>query len=60
MDGRSVSVVAIITLLLVAALLPAWIAHRKGQGFWTYYLFGLLLWIVAVPVALLIKNRRRG
>jgi hypothetical protein len=40
------------------ALIPAWIAHRKGQGFSTFYVFGLLLWIVAVPVALLVKDRR--
>jgi len=49
----------VIVVLLIAALLPAWIAGRKGQGFWTYYVFGLLLWIVAVPVALLVKDKRR-
>lgn len=43
---------------LIIGLLPAWIAQRKGQGFWTFYVFGVLLWIVAMPVALLMKDRR--
>ncbi|MDP9226836.1 MAG: hypothetical protein M3P18_23935 [Actinomycetota bacterium] len=46
-------------LLPFLALVPAFIARQKNQGFWTYYVFGLLLWIVAVPVALLIKDKRR-
>jgi hypothetical protein len=41
------------------ALIPAFIAKRKKHGFWTFYIFGFLLWIVALPVALLIKDKRR-
>jgi hypothetical protein len=41
------------------ALIPAFIAKRRGLGFWTFYVFGLLLWIVAVPVALFSKDKRR-
>ena len=57
-DATGVEVVWYIVVLGVIALLPAWIAGRKGQGFWTFYVFGLLLWIVAVPVALLVKDKR--
>lgn len=45
-------------MLTVLALVPAFIARRKGFGFWTYYVFGLLAWIVAVPVVLLLKDKR--
>ena len=52
-DGQ---VVAVVVVWLALALVPALIARRKGQGFWTFYVFGLLLWIVAVPVALLVRT----
>lgn len=45
-------------LLLLAVLLgliPATIAQRKGYGFGDYWIFGALLFIVALPVALLRK-----
>lgn len=50
-------IAGLVVLALVAALVPALIARRKGLGFWTFYVFGLLLWIVAVPVALVMKDR---
>jgi hypothetical protein len=49
----------VLVLLPVLALIPALIAKRRGRGFWTFYVFGLLLWIVAVPVALFSKDKRR-
>lgn len=58
--GAAVWIVA----LAAAALLPAWIAARKQPSrrwgtFATYYLFGLLLWIAAVPVAIwVVKDER--
>lgn len=51
-------------ILLVAALIPAYIAARKQPSrrwgtFATYYLFGLLLWVAAVPVAIwVVKDER--
>lgn len=48
----------VIPVLAVAAVLPAWIASRKGHSFATYYVFGLILWIVAVPFALIVKDAR--
>jgi hypothetical protein len=47
-----------LAFLLVIALVPALIARRKGLGFWTYYAFGVIFWLAAVPVALLLKNKR--
>ena len=49
----------VLVLLPLMALIPAIIAKRRGLGFWTFYVFGLLLWIVAVPVALFSKDKRR-
>ena len=40
--------------------MPALIARRKGLGFWTYYAFGLLCWVAAVPVAILLKDKRHA
>lgn len=36
----------------VIGLLPAWVASRKGYGFGKWWLFGALLFIVALPLAL--------
>ena len=47
-----------VAVLAVIALIPATIAQRKGLSFWTYYIFGLILWIVAVPAALMAKDMR--
>jgi hypothetical protein len=43
---------------VVIGLIPAAIARRKGHGFWTWWLFGAMLWIVALPVSLFIKDAR--
>ena len=32
-------------------LVPAIIAHRKGHAFWIWWLFGVLLFYVALPLA---------
>jgi hypothetical protein len=53
-----VRVVPAVIFLFVIALVPALIARRKGLGFWTYYAFGLLCWVAAVPVAILLKDKR--
>ena len=43
-------------VLLILALIPAWIASNKGRSFVKWYIYGLLLLIFALPHALLIKN----
>jgi RNA polymerase subunit RPABC4/transcription elongation factor Spt4 len=37
----------------ILGLIPAAIAHRKGRGFVGWWIFGTLLFIVALPAALL-------
>jgi hypothetical protein len=37
----------------VVGLIPASIAHGKGRGFFVWWLFGALLFIFALPAALL-------
>ena len=47
-----------LAVLAVLALIPALIAHRKGHSFAGFYVFGLILWIVALPVAIMAKDGR--
>jgi hypothetical protein len=39
----------------VLGLIPAAIARSKGRDFGTWWIFGALLFIVALPAALLLK-----
>lgn len=45
----------IIGFLLLIALVPAIIASSKGHGFIGWYIYGVLLWIVAVVHALVLQ-----
>jgi hypothetical protein len=45
-------------LVLVVGLIPAVIASRKGRGFLTWWLFGAMLFIVALPMAIVAKDER--
>ena len=47
---------AVLALLALIALIPAKIASNKGESFWTFYFFGVLLWIVAVIWAIVMKT----
>jgi hypothetical protein len=42
--------------LLVLGLAPAYVAFRKGRNFLTWWLFGLALFPIALPMAFLIKD----
>jgi ribosomal protein L32 len=46
--------IAIVAALL--GLIPATIAHKKGRRFAPWWLYGFLLFIVALPHALLLKS----
>ncbi len=46
--------VSIVSLALLG-LVPALIAQRKGRRFWPWFLFGVVLFVPAVIVALLIS-----
>lgn len=40
---------------VLLGLIPGTIAHRKGRSFAGWWLFGILIFIVALPAALLIS-----
>jgi len=45
-------------VLVIAALIgliPAMIAHSKGRSFLAWWIYGILLFIIALPHAILIK-----
>lgn len=48
----------IIVLAVFLGLIPAVIAQRKGHSFITWWIAGVLLLIVALPLALFAKDKR--
>jgi hypothetical protein len=48
----------IILALLLLALIPAKIAAAKGRSFVEWYIFGVLILIVAIPAAVLARDER--
>ena len=48
----------IFVLIVLVGLIPAAIAHAKGHHFIGWWIFGSLLFIVALPMALLAKPDR--
>jgi len=40
------------------ALIPAIIAAHKGRSFFEWWLFGFLLWIIALPMAIMADKTR--
>jgi cytochrome c-type biogenesis protein len=51
--GRWLLVAFLILTLL--GLIPGFIAHRKRHNFWTWWIFGATLFIVALPLALILE-----
>ena len=39
------------------AIIPAVVAHNKGRSFWWFFIFGLLFFLLALIVALVLKPR---
>jgi DNA-directed RNA polymerase subunit RPC12/RpoP len=54
-----VSVPAVLVLLIAGSLVTGQIASQKGRSFAEWTIFGLLLLVVALPIALLMKDNRR-
>ena len=44
-------------IALGMGLLPATRAHYKGRNFFTWWLYGTLIWIVAMPHAILLRPK---
>lgn len=47
----------ILCLFIGLAFIPAKIAQKKGRDFWTWYVYGIWLWLIAFPHALFIKKK---
>lgn len=54
--GRLLLVVLV--SLVVLGLIPAYLAYRKGRSFWTWWLFGVALLPVALPMAILAEAEK--
>ncbi len=50
----------IVFLAAAIGLVPAAIAHAKGESFVAWWIFGTVLFIVALPAALLLEPRPEG
>ena len=50
----------ILVIAAVIGLLPAFVAKEKGYSFGLWWFYGAMLFIVALPHALLIKPNREG
>lgn len=46
-----------VVVLLLLAFVPAIIAKRKGRSFSLWYVYGLLLWLVAIIHSLCMKDK---
>ena len=44
-----------VVLALLIGLVPATIAHNKGHNFVSWWIFGALLFIIALPMAITLK-----
>lgn len=49
----------LLLIAIVIGLIPAAVAASKGRSFVGWWLYGALLWIVAMPHALLLRADRR-
>jgi hypothetical protein len=47
--------VTILVLLVLLGLIPAAVAHGKGRSFIQWWMFGVLLFVIALPMAILLK-----
>ena len=47
----------ILCLFIGLAFIPAKIAQKKRRDFWTWYVYGIWLWLIAFPHALFIKKK---
>jgi hypothetical protein len=54
----STELVTILFWGVALGLIPAVLAHRKGRGFWTWWLFGSLFWIIAIVAVFVVEDRR--
>ena len=49
-------VIVILLIGVLLGLIPAFIAQRKGRSFVFWWIYGTLIWIIAFPHALIMKQ----
>jgi hypothetical protein len=54
-EGRPAVWVSVVVFAVLLGLIPAVIGRNKGENFWFWWLFGTLLFVVALPWALVMK-----
>lgn len=54
----TIILIVVMALPLYAAIIPAAIAQRKGYNFWLVYVFGVVAWLVAILVVLLLPENK--
>lgn len=47
----------VIVIVILIGIIPAIIAKNKGRNFWAWWLYGAVLFIVALPHSLIVKSR---
>ena len=47
----------VIAVLLFLGLLPAFLARQKGHSFLVWWLYGAVLFIIALPHAMVVRSR---
>ena len=52
--------ILLLLLLPLLAIIPANIARAKGRSFWKWYVYGLLLFAIAMIHAMLIDENHQG
>ena len=55
--AESAGVLIFFLLFIGLAFIPAKIAQKKGRDFWTWYVYGIWLWLIAFPHVLFIKKK---
>ncbi len=50
----------VVTVAALLGLIPAFVASSKGQSFFAWWLFGVALFIVALPMAIVTKPDERA
>jgi hypothetical protein len=59
-EGQPRCYMEFLLMLALIGLLPAFIAQQKGYGFLTWWFYGAILFIVALPHSLLLKPNQKG
>lgn len=49
----------VVFLAILLGMIPATVAHVKGRNFFAWWFYGSMIWLIAMPHAIVAKRRRR-